>query len=398
MPSRTDLDEAARGVLVAGAGVAALETIVALRKLAPAAVAPTLVAPDETFSLRALSVFEPFGHEPAPRYPLAALTAALDVGRRRDAIEAVDRERRVVRLRSGATMAYDVLVLAVGAIAYPVFDHGILFDYARNPEPFDRLLSDIRSGHVDSVIVVVPRACAWTLPAYELAFMLAAFARGEAVPSGAAGRARHLDVTVVTAESAPLAAFGPAAADMIHTEFAATGIGLVSDARAQVPSDRYAELPHGRRLMASRIVHLPGTTGPRIAGVPYDPDGFIPVGADLHVGDDPDVFAIGDATVGAHKHGGLAAQQGDAVARAIAHSTDPTATPPQPYRPVLRAVLRTGRGPRYLRAEPPGGHGECLVSDQCLWWPPSKVASRWLGPWLAARDLAAGHINRGARI
>ena len=383
MPPRLDDPDAApRGVLVAGAGVAALETVVALRELAPGAVAPTLVAPDETFSMRALSVFEPFGHEPAPRYPLADLTAALDVGRRRDAVEAVDRERRVVRLRSGAAMPYDTLVLAVGAIAYPVFDHGILFDYAHNPAPVDRLLADIRAGRVDAVIVVVPRACAWTLPAYELAFMLAAFARGEAAPTAAAGRARELEITLVTAEPAPLAAFGPAAADMIHTEFAASGIGLMTGLSARVPSERFAELAYGRKLMASRIIHLPGATGPRIAGVRYDPDAFSPVGADLHVDDDPPPYANRDATAGDHKHGGLAAQQADAVARAIAH--DAGATPaPEPYRPVLRAVLRTGRGPRYLRADPPG---ECVVSDQCLWWPPAKVASRWLGPWLAARS------------
>ena len=55
---------------------------------------------------------------------------------------------------------------------------------------------------------------------------------------------------------------------------------------------------------------------------------------------------------------------------------------------MLRGLLRTPRGPRYLRAE----HGECLVSEQPLWWPPSKVASHWLVPWLATRDLerAAG--------
>jgi hypothetical protein len=54
---------------------------------------------------------------------------------------------------------------------------------------------------------------------------------------------------------------------------------------------------------------------------------------------------------------------------------------------VLRAVIRTGNGPRYLLADPPGGEGESIVSDQCLWWPPTKVASRWLGPWLAAQGL-----------
>jgi hypothetical protein len=54
----------------------------------------------------------------------------------------------------------------------------------------------------------------------------------------------------------------------------------------------------------------------------------------------------------------------------------------------LLAVLRTERGPRYLRAAPPGGAGECVVSDECLWWPPSKVASHRLMPWLASAEIS----------
>ena len=194
-------------------------------------------------------------------------------------------------------------------------------------------------------------------------------------------------MTLVTAEPEPLAAFGSPAGDMIRDEFAASGIELICGVAARVPSDRIVELEHGRRLRASRVIHLPGTAGPRLAGVPCDPDGFIPVDADLRVDDDPDVFAIGDGTAGAHKHGGLAAQQADAVARQIARRAG-AVVPGEPDRPALRAVVRTGRGPRYLRAAPPGGDGDCAVSDECLWWPPSKVVAQWLVPWLAAFDPA----------
>ena len=166
-------DEGPLGVLIAGAGIAGLETLVALRGLARQEVAPTLIAPDEWFSLRALSVFEPFGYEQARRYPLPDLTGALDAGRRRDAVSAVDRARREVTLRSGAVVPYDVLVLAVGAVPYPAFDHGVLFDYGRNRDRVDAMLRDVHAGRADSVVVVVPPRSAWTLPAYELALMLA---------------------------------------------------------------------------------------------------------------------------------------------------------------------------------------------------------------------------------
>jgi sulfide:quinone oxidoreductase len=64
----------------------------------------------------------------------------------------------------------------------------------------------------------------------------------------------------------------------------------------------------------------------------------------------------------------------------------------------MRALLRTANGPRYLRAEPPGGALSAEVSEQCLWWPPSKIAARWLTPWLAARDLEGRPVAAPRRL
>jgi hypothetical protein len=71
-------------------------------------------------------------------------------------------------------------------------------------------------------------------------------------------------------------------------------------------------------------------------------------------------------------------------------------------------VLRTARGPRYLRAGPPGATPSAEVSEQCLWWPPGPIAARWLVPWLAARTresalpstrrMPSGAISRAARV
>jgi sulfide:quinone oxidoreductase len=239
----------------------------------------------------------------------------------------------------------------------------------------------------------VPAGTTWALPAYELGLMLRAF-----------GGAR---VTVVTAEPEPLAAFGAPAGEMIRAELHAAGVDLVTGVAATVASDRLVRLGAGRELRAARVVHLPLLAGPRLAGVPYDPAGFVLADpADLTVDGDDSVFAVGDGAAGAFKQGGLAAQQADAVAERIAHRAGALEREPRPYAPTLRGLLRTEHGPRYLRAEPPGGAGECLVSEQSLWWPPSKVASRWLTPWLAARDaearmhaprvLPTGGISRGS--
>ena len=73
-----------------------------------------------------------------------------------------------------------------------------------------------------------------------------------------------------------------------------------------------------------------------------------------------DVFAAGDATTFPLKQGGLATQQADAAAEAIAADLG-AAVRPAPFRPVLRGLLLTGGAPLYLRSRltpdgEPSGH------------------------------------------
>jgi hypothetical protein len=95
------------------------------------------------------------------------------------------------------------------------------------------------------------------------------------------------------------------------------------------------------------------------------------------------VFAAGDATAFPVKQGGLAAQQADAVAEAIAASVGADIEP-QPFRPILRGLLLTGGPPRYLRTDISGGAGDdSVVSAERLWWPPNKLCGRYLAPFLS---------------
>jgi sulfide:quinone oxidoreductase len=83
------------------------------------------------------------------------------------------------------------------------------------------------------------------------------------------------------------------------------------------------------------------------------------------------------------KQGGLAAQQADAAAELIAAQAG-VPVDPNPFRPVLRGLLLTGGEPSYLRAEIAGGGGETSIADsEPLWWPPGKIAGRYLAPHLA---------------
>jgi sulfide:quinone oxidoreductase len=74
----------------------------------------------------------------------------------------------------------------------------------------------------------------------------------------------------------------------------------------------------GRLIAADAVIALARLQGPRIAGLPADADGFIPVDPHGRVTGARDVFAAGDATAGPIKLGGLAAQQADAAAETIA--------------------------------------------------------------------------------
>ena len=102
-----------------------------------------------------------------------------------------------------------------------------------------------------------------------------------------------------------------------------------------------------------------------------------------------DVFAAGDITSFTVKQGGIAAQQADVAAAAIAAAAGASVTP-QRFQPVLRGLLLTGREPRYLRREvkaqpehPP------VASYEPLWWPPAKIVGRHLAPFLASQVGAA---------
>jgi sulfide:quinone oxidoreductase len=83
------------------------------------------------------------------------------------------------------------------------------------------------------------------------------------------------------------------------------------------------------------------------------------------------------------KQGGLAAQQADAAAEAVAAAFG-VAADPAAFRPVLRALLLTGGRPLFLEAGLAGGGGETSkASDEALWWPAGKIVGRHLAPFLA---------------
>jgi sulfide:quinone oxidoreductase len=164
-------------------------------------------------------------------------------------------------------------------------------------------------------------------------------------------------------------------------------------------------------VYVDRVVTLPQLEGPRLPGLPHDRHGFVPVDDHGRVRDLHDVYAAGDITAFPLKQGGLAAQQADAVAETIAAELG-AAVDPRPFHPVLRGLLMTGGAPLYLRSEPqrlprgatvaieagrtrPGGREASSAAGQPLWWPPAKIAGRYLAPFLATarpQPLSSGPL------
>ena len=138
----------------------------------------------------------------------------------------------------------------------------------------------------------------------------------------------------------------------------------------------------GEAIPCDKAVSLPRPQVPKINGLPQDGRGFIPVDRFGKVLGLERVFAAGDATWFPVKQGGLATQAADSAASAIAELAG-AQVDPVPFHPVLRGALLTEWGPRYLRDRSRGLTE--AASRSPLWWPPAKIAGRYLAPYLAAR-------------
>ncbi|MGH3076118.1 MAG: FAD-dependent oxidoreductase, partial [Gaiellales bacterium] len=160
-------------VVIAGGGVAALETALALRTLAPELTDITLVAPTDRFRFRAAAVGEPFGRAEVHRFDLASICRDIGVTLRHGALSAVDAENRSATIGGDETIEYDAVVVACGAVATPVVPGALVFGGPEDVEALRALVARIDAGEVHSVAFAVPASIGWALPAYELALLTA---------------------------------------------------------------------------------------------------------------------------------------------------------------------------------------------------------------------------------
>jgi len=365
-------------VVIVGGGVAALETALALRQLAPEQTTTTVLAPNEEFIVRPLTVREPFAYASARRYPLAQIVRDAGAELLADELAWVEPGSHAIHTKAGAVLEYDALVLALGARAVPRYEHAITIDDRHLDAALHGLIQDIEGGYVESIAFVAPGRMAWPLPLYELALMTA-------------GRAYDMNIelatTVVTPEDRPLAIFGPTASDAVAQRLEHARVTTITSAYAEIPSIGEVLInPGDRRLSVNRVVALPELYGPAVRGIPLGEHGFVRVDPYGRVRDVEGVYAAGDAIDFPIKHGGIGSQQADVVAQSIAALAGAPVTP-EPFNPVIHGMLLTDGKPLYLTAKITGGQGfSSQVSDAPDWDPPSKIASKYLAPYLEQQD------------
>jgi sulfide:quinone oxidoreductase len=357
-------------VVVAGAGVAGLETALALDALAREYVTVELVAPEAEFTYRPLAVAEPFRVGEVRRFPLDRLIDTAGANLRKGSLVAIDADAKQALLADHDSVSYDVLVLALGARAREAVPGALTFRGAEDRSALAGVLDRATAGELRRLVFALPSAAGWPLPLYELAFLAGEYLADRLT--------RGVEVLVVTPEERPLALFGSVASTAIAELLELRGLSIETEAEACSWADGTLLLDDGRELTADAVVALPKLEGPPIEGIPQDESGFVATDELGGVVGQIDVYAAGDLTQSPIKQGGLATQQADTVATAIAADAG-ARVQPSPCKPVLRGLLLTGLAPRFLRTE----DSVSIVDTQPLWWPPAKIVGRYLSPFLA---------------
>lgn len=364
-------------VLIVGGGVGALEAAIALQDLVGDRATVEICAGRGDFVYRPFAVGEPYGASRVLRYDLEQLADRCGARFTPENIASVDPALRRATTHDGTEIPYDHLIVACGARLLWSVPGAITFWGTADEGEMLELVARLREGRLRRLIFTMPGGHGWALPAYELALLAAT----EMSRHGIGGTR----LTVVTPEDGPLRIFGRRASEQVAELLADNGIEVIAGAHPVKYENGALAIVPGDELEADAVVSLPRLEGRHIQGLPYDSAGFIPVDGHARVCGLADTYAVGDVTSFPIKQGGIATQQADVAAEAIAAGLGRDVEA-NPLDPVLRGILWTGAKPRYLFGWLGGGHGETSIASDRPPWPidnPSKLIGRYLTPFLA---------------
>lgn len=336
-------------VLIAGGGVAGLEAALALNHLAGERVKVQIHDPRREFVFRPFAVGEPYGATRAFRYDMRRLCERCGASFEADGIVAIDGERRLATTRDGEHLPYDHLIVATGVRMLWAVPGAVTFWGAADEGQVGDVIAEIRTGALQRVVFTMPGGHSWTLPLYELALLGATELEG--IPGN------ETKIAIATPEDAPLELFGRRVGECMSELLAQRAIEVFTGAHPIKFENGRLRIAAGKEIEADAAISLPRLEGRRIGGVPHDSEGFIGVDEHGRVIGRERLHAAGDITSFPVKQGGIACQQADAVAEAIAAEAG-AEIEARPFDPILRGVLWTGHEPRYLYGRLTGRYGE----------------------------------------
>ncbi len=364
-------------VLIAGGGVAAIEATIALEDMAGERAEVTMCSPREDFVYRPFAVAEPYGTSHAMRYDLEQLAERCGAGFRRASIGFVDAEAQRARTLDGEEVGYDHLIVACGTRLLGGVSGAVNFWGVPDDPRVRDVVRDLLAQKLRRVVFTMPAGGTWALPLYELALL----AESELSKAGI----ENAGLVIVTPEPAPLNVFGRRASERVSELLTERGIEVIANATPVRFENRCLTVSPSATVQADAVLSLPRIEGRLIRGIPHDLEGFVAVDEHGRVQGLQHVFAAGDVTSFPVKQGGIATQQADVAAEAIAADLGCGVTP-TPFDPILRGVLWTGAKPLYLSGYLAGGHGESsTASDEAPWGgdEEGKLVGRYLTPFFA---------------
>jgi sulfide:quinone oxidoreductase len=387
-------DDGQRGdrqkVLIAGAGPAGLEAALALRDLAGARVEVTVHDPRREFAYRPFGIGEPYGTTRSFHYDLRRLGELCGASLQASAIAAVEPQRRIAITRDGERLRYDHLVVATGARMLWAVAGAVTYWGVSDEGQVGDLLADLRLGKLRHLVFTMPAGHGWVLPLYELALLAASV-----LEKAGNDRAR---LTIVTPESAPMEIFGRRAVEQTGALLSDRRIEVIAGAHPLAFEAGRLRLAPDEDVEADAVITLPRLEGRRLGGIPHDKDGFVEIDEHGRVAGLERIYAAGDVSSLPFMQGAFATQQADAAAEAIAAAAG-SEVEPRASSQIMRAVLWTGQGPRYLSGmKGDGGAGASSPSERHLeLLHNGRLFARYLTP-LVDSLLAGTNFHEDARV
>lgn len=332
----------------------------------------------EDFVYRPHSVGRPFGTA-VKTYDLPALARRCGVEFHPDNIVSVDDAARLATTFHGGSIPYDYLLFAAGASRRWPISGATTFWGIGEAADVEEILERFKAGRIRRVAFTMPSVGDWSLPMYELALLTDA----ELSRAGVA----DYELTVVTPEDRPMQLFGAEVGEAVADLLESRGIEVVAGTRPIRFEGGRLEVAPEASLEFDEVISLPRIEAPAADGFIHDSDGFIRIDEHCRALRCERTYAAGDITSFPVKQGGIAAQQADSAAEAIAAELGvPIA--PSPFDPVLRGVLWTGHEPLYLQHRLAGDDDEASVVSADPPWDEGadKIVARRLTSFLAEVD------------